>query len=297
MERIARKDAGSYLLSVATLDDDEASVTVDTSPAVEVFDGAGASVYTGTPTPATGSMSISVPYGELPELDVYRCVWTGLVGATAYSWVTFFELVGGHYFSVADLRAFDDSLSAAKYPVADVKVARRAAERRFELAARRSFVLRGARHTAIGNGTTRLLVPDSAVSRLIAATRDGTALTAEQVESILVLSWGAFDWPPVEWSQFDFSTYAYSTDVWTADKVCTVHYEHGESSPPEPVAQAVMMLAREYLVRKSLSSRATVEATEVGFFRLSVAGRDRPTGIPEVDEVIREFGRRRPKVR
>ena len=43
-------------------------------------------------------------------------------------------------------------------------------------------------------------------------------------------------------------------------------------------------------------SRATVEAPDVGFFRVSVAGPDRPTGIPEVDAVITDFGRRRPRV-
>ena len=67
-------------------------------------------------------------------------------------------------------------------------------------------------------------------------------------------------------------------------------------APAGPVAQAAMLLAREYLVRSVLSSRATVESTDVGFFRVSVAGRDRPTGIPEVDAVIERFGRSRPLV-
>jgi len=71
--------------------------------------------------------------------------------------------------------------------------------------------------------------------------------------------------------------------------------EHGYDFAPAPVATAAMILAREYVFRSALSSRATVEATDVGFFRLSVAGPGRPTGVPEVDAAVAEFGRRRPR--
>ena len=75
-----------------------------------------------------------------------------------------------------------------------------------------------------------------------------------------------------------------------------VHYLHGLAYPPEPVVTACKLLARETLMPSSLSARATVEATEVGFFRLSIAGPGHSTGIPEVDEVAREFGRNGPSI-
>ena len=120
------------------------------------------------------------------------------------------------------------------------------------------------------------------MSALVSASVAGTALTAGELAEITVREWGAFDRP--------------GGKAWTAGASCALFYRHGMPAPAGPVAQAAMLLAREYLVRSALSSRATVESTEVGSFRISVAGRDRPTGIPEVDAVIERFGRSRPLV-
>ena len=62
---------------------------------------------------------------------------------------------------------------------------------------------------------------------------------------------------------------------------------------PGPIARAAVILCREYLAATELPGRAT--ATSIGdqMFRLTVAGRDGATGLPEVDSAVEQFGRRK----
>ena len=72
-----------------------------------------------------------------------------------------------------------------------------------------------------------------------------------------------------------------------------IEYRWGCKSVPTAVAQAVYALASYYLRPDVTPSRATGEATEAGFLRFSLAGRDGATGLPEVDAIIEQFGRKR----
>jgi hypothetical protein len=54
----------------------------------------------------------------------------------------------------------------------------------------------------------------------------------------------------------------------------------------------------EALVPSALPSRALSQTTDLGEIRISVANPEagRPTGDPEIDAVILQFGRRRPTI-
>ena len=219
----------------------------------------------------------------LAALDTYRVVWSGTVAGQAVEYVRQVELCDGFLFEIADLRAFDPSFAdAARYPGWLCRAARTAAEVRFERACRQAFVPRGRRVYLRGDGTFRSTTNDNAVRRLDGAAVGPAALAPAEVDEITVREWGAFDRP--------------AGKVWGLAALVALWYEHGLDAPTPEVSQAVMLLTREYLVRSSLSSRATVEATDVGYFRVSVAGADRPTGLPEVDAVILAVGRDRPTV-
>jgi hypothetical protein len=291
MERIRQKLTGNYTLTADALDD-EGTVFEPVAPAtVEIFDGAGASVYTttttipavpadpppeGDPPAAATSFSATIPATELPLLDTYRCVWTDDDGTTVE---TLIDLCGGHLFTVADLRATDPSYAdASRYPLARIQRARLAAELRFEQAAGLAYVRRGRRLTLRGDGSSRLRVLDTEIHTVRSASIDGTAFTADQLAELTPRVWGAIDRP--------------AGLYWTDRAEITIHYEHGLDYPPEPVSQAVMTLTSEYLTRKALSSRAVTEVTDVGTFNLSVAGFRKPTGIPEVDRIVQDYGRR-----
>lgn len=280
MERIRRISAGSYSISVRAADADGVLVTPAT-PALTVLDGSGATAYTGTPAAALGLLSAYVPAADLDLLDTYSCSWSGTVAGATLEWPSTIEIAGGYLFEIADLRASDPALAdTVKYPGAACRAARTAAEERFEGAARVAFVPRGRRVTLRGDGSYRLELPDNACRRVVSVSIDGTALDAGALAELELREWGALDRP----------------SLWPAGSSIAVYYEHGEDAPPAPVREAAMLLAREYLVRSAISSRAVVEQTDVGAFRLSVAGRDRPTGIPDVDAVIEAFGRRRPRI-
>lgn len=284
MERLRLVPNGTYPVTVRTVDEDGAPVTIGGTPTVKIYDGSGTQVgTTGTPTPAAGTVSYVIPAGVLTELDTYELVFSGTVGGAPYRVVYRLELVGGFLFEVPDLRAFDAAFGdATRYPAELVRAARTAAEERFERACRQAFVPRGRRTFKVGSGTARVHVSDNALRRLVSVAVDGIELTEAEIEETIVREWGAFDRP--------------SGKVWSELAAIRLHYEHGLDAPTPEVSQAAMLLAREYLVRSNLSSRATVEATDVGFFRLSVAGPDRPTGLPEVDAVIRAVGRNRPQI-
>jgi hypothetical protein len=283
MDRIRQVTSGAYPLTVESADADGVAVTV-AGPQVKVYDGAGVQVgTTGTPTATTGQLAYTVPAGVLAALDTYRVAWSGTVAGSPWEYAQQLELCGGFLFEIADLRAFDPALAdATRYPAAVVRAARTAAEERLEQACRVAFVPRGRRVDLLGTGLPRLEVGDNAVSALTSASVAGVALTAGELSAVVVREWGAFD--------------RGGEQVWDCGATCSLFYRHGMPAPAGPVAQAAMLLTREYLVRSAISSRATVEATDVGFFRLSIAGRDRPTGLPEVDAVIERFGRGRPLI-
>ena len=212
------------------------------------------------------------------------------------TWHSYFELCGGFIYEIADFRAWDPTFSdTSKFPAAALRAARVAGEQRFERAARLAYVPRCRRWSkqvqgypmpigyGIGYdaGIKRLETHVNAVRTVRSVAINGAAMAPSDLANLDFTEWGALDQP--------------SGGYWLDRSSVAVVLEHGLDFAPAPVTTAVMMLAREYIFRTALSSRATVEATDVGFFRLSVAGPGRPTGIPEVDTAIYEFGRRRPR--
>jgi hypothetical protein len=270
MDRIRQKSSGNYTLTVPTPNDDGVLVTAAAPATVTVVDGAGASVYTGAATPSTGLLTATVAVASLPLLDTYTCTWASATG----EWTSRVEICGGFLFELADLRALESTYAdAGRYPASRLRTARTAAEMRFEEAA---GVPRCRRVTLTGDGTWRLNLPDPAVRSVRSITVAGVALTSAELAALVVREWGGVD---------------LTASVWTDQAEIVVCYEHGQDYAPAPVAQAVMILAQEYLTRKALAARATQEVTELGTFNLSVAGMRKPTGIPEVDRVAQDFGR------
>jgi len=280
MQRIRQKSSGTYGLTVGAYSGAGVAVTA-TTPALTAYDGADVKVLDAvTPTAALGSLSYAAAAASLGSLDTYALTWTGTVSTVSHEWPSTVEICGGYLYEHHELLAFDDAFTGRSQ--ADLDAARTKAEVRFEQAAGVAFVPRCQREILVGDGTTRLRLTRPALRTIRSASIDGTALTADELAALVKREWGAVD----------------RTDglVWTADAEILICYEHGEDSPPEPVSLAAILLAQEYLAKRNIASRATSESTDVGFLRLSIAGRDRPTGIPEVDEVAKEFGRHAPRV-
>ena len=280
MDSILRSTVGTVTLEVR--DADGVLIDADAAPTYAITDAAGTAVKSGTSVKrgaTTGLYDVSLSATDTAALGDYRVAWTVVVSSSTSLPVTRYDVVGGHVFSLGDLRAFDRSLtSVTNYPAATLRFARDAAVERLERAMGVALTPRGAYEVLSGNGSTRLMLPHVATTALLSVTVDGTAWTAADVT---VLPTGVLV-APEGW-------------VWAeGDANVVVKYEHGMVTTPEPVRRAAMLLATEYAVPSALPARATSQSTESGYFRLSTADRSGLTGLPEVDAVIAEFGWRRP---
>jgi len=283
LDRILKKTSGTYALACATEDDAGNTLTV-TSPGLTVVDGAGTQVFTGTPTVGSGRLTASIPVANLPRLDTYTATWTGTAAGQPVEWTTAIELAGGYLFSLAALRARDPEFADDdRWPDADLEQARIVAEDALEgpQAACVAFVPRGRRVALDGSGRSALRAPDFEIREVYAVTVDGVAWTSPQVAAI------AID---------DCRLVLPSGQTWPAGvRNVALHYAHGRDRPATPIARAALTLAREYLADATGGVPARATATTIGdqTFRLTIAGRDGVTGIPDVDAAIDQHGRKR----
>ncbi len=286
-ERLRQQATGNYTFESEYYDDDGVSHHVTAPVSLTIKNGAGATIYTGTPTLHAGHLDITLPVTTLPLLDTYSFTWTGTKAAVTVTWTDIVELVGGYLFEISDLRKADRAfLDTDKYPtdvlkqirnwVEDVIEGERAADVAFVPRARR-VVVNGSAVYDRATGAFGLYVPDYVVTRLYSASVNGSALTNTQVSAIVC----------------DDDTLWSKDTTWPAgNKNVSLHYVHGYNLVPGAITRAALLLAREYLVKSDLPSRAS--ATSIGdqIFRLTIAGRDGITGLPDVDAAIEQFGRK-----
>lgn len=298
MNRIKKRSVGTYTLTATAENEDGVVQTIAAPVTVTIKDGAGVTVVTDTPTISSGTLTYNVDAGLLTKLDVYEVVWSGTISGGAQSWTTEFELVGGYIFEIADLRKQNRAFSdLTKYPTFTLREVRTWVEETLEsyMAANVAFVPRYSRVKVSGSSPdlTRgynpllygqdyrgLTVPDFEVRDVYSCTVNGTALTDDELDAIAVDDNTLWRSAGVQWPAWPFGH----------DNI-ELHYKHGYARCPGPITRAGLILATEYLVKSDLPGRAT--ATSIGdqLFRLSIAGRDGVTGLPEVDAAIAQFGR------
>lgn len=213
------------------------------------------------------------------ELDIFTAVWSGVWGGVAESITTQVEIVGGVLFALADLRAFGDQALAdtVKYPDENLRSARERITDLFQRVCSVAFIPRFQRDILDGNSDFVLRVYQSRVSRLIAASINGVALTSGQLAEIavrpsgfLVRNSGVWDWA-------------------FAGRNVIVSYEYGWANPPPDIQFAALTLARYELVASDISDRMIAFDSDLGQVRLSVPGRNYPTGIPIVDATLARY--------
>lgn len=293
MTRVKRRTVGSYTLTATATDEEGAQQTITAPVSVTIYDGAGVEIASGTPLIAGGTLVYEVPAATLPKFDTYSLVWSGLVDAEVQEWATDVEIVGGHHFELSELRKKDRAFqNATKYPAEALKEAREWAEDKIEgpKAAQRAFVPRGRRAVLDGSGPdyaqgyaplvysndyTGLKVPDFDVRELYSVTINGVALTAEELAEISI-----------------DDNWLYRAGGWPSGSAnIRLHYAYGLDRAPRDIRRAALILAREDLVESDIPGRATATSAGDQTFRITIAGRDGVTGLPEVDAAISQWGR------
>ncbi|MEV6638102.1 hypothetical protein AB0M54_46005 [Actinoplanes sp. NPDC051470] len=203
--------------------------------------------------------------GSLP-LGVYTVRWDGGTAAVDTSW---FEVVGGHLFTVAEVRAYDADLSADRFPTSAVVRLRDYIAGEFESITGRSFVTRCRRIPVELDGSCSPL-PLVDVQATTFEDSAGQTVYAVSVEPV-----GPF-------------TLAEGEGSYTAELT------YGFRSVPDDVKRAALLRIRTLLFaeRSGIPDRATsFQPAEGGTYTLATPGvRGSETGIPDVDAVLGRYG-------
>ena len=204
---------------------------------------------------------------KLPKFDacpaIVKAAWFA-DGSEDAAFQSTFEIVPRHYFAIDRLKSYGDGTDDFSMKSdEELWAARQAATETFELNAKRTFVRRC--------GCTKVYSPWRYVE-LDDCDVDCIESPgyARLVSDCQVAVNGRFEGEP-----------------------CEIKYVYGTGHVPARVSQAVLDLDAYYLRSDVVPSRAVGEATDAGFLRFTIAGRDGATGLPEVDAIIEQFGRKR----
>lgn len=278
MDRLEAGAGGVVTLDV--YDSDGAPADMTATPTVTVTDGAGTQVSTGVAShPAAGRYEYQLTGSETGQCDVYTVTWAG--GGDTFR--TQLEVIGGWPCQLADIRAANSELvDTVRYPSGLLAAARDVAMDRMEMATRVAWSTRRTRATLGGDGTDMLVLRHP----------DGTPINAPQ--EVLAVTVDGAVWDPGECDLLPWGgLFAPDGLVWTRGRRnVRVDVLHGVPVAPPAVRDAIVELAIGAVVEygSRVPERATSVSTDLGTFRLTLPGRDGPTGIPRVDAVIDQWG-------
>jgi hypothetical protein len=262
----------------ATLQQTFSAGAADGTVTVTITRADGTSLASGNATHGAGGI---YTYALTPqaELDRLTVTWSGAWGGVTQSIVGQAEIVAGQLFSIADARAFGDQVlnDNTKYPDATIREARERITDLFQQCCSVSFVPRYARDILDGPSGTSVLLENRRPRRIISGSIDGTALTAGDITNIALYPTGQAAW--------------ITGSGWRSWKRAgiVVSYEHGYASPPADIQRAALTLCRYELVSNDISDRMIAFTNDLGTIRMSVPGRNYPTGLPLVDGTLARY--------
>ena len=231
----------------------------------------------------TGQYDLSLTAAaHLTRVDVLTVTWTATVAGRAVSETDYVAVVGGRYFTVADLRSQRGLGSTSSFPAEDLIAARDVAEGWIENYCRHAWVASYAREVFDGDSSSRVQLNHLDIIELISVSIDGT-------------SQDLTDWTVNDSGRL-LTDGAIFTIASPAGHNVEVQYKWGKQLTPPDLSRAARDLAKHILltVDSSIPDRARMMQTEWGLFHLDKASEDHPTGIPEIDAVIKRYARARP---
>jgi hypothetical protein len=267
-------------LQLSTFDSADAPAdATDVSLAITKPDGTVTTVALAglTHTPSSGIYGYSLPLTMIgPHVPI---TWAA-TGANQAADIRRLDVYGATICDPSELRArYADVASTATYPDSRVREALRGAVEQWNTLAGVSMAPFARRITRLGNGRPVMALPNARIRSVVSLKIDGITVAPSQyyvdpTTSQLTLTSGSF----------------------TVGKQVVVHYTHGLDSPPRAVVDAVMQRAIELLIPpQSGLGRMTSVANDLGYSRLSLAGRDGSTGVPDFDATAALFGVKRGK--
>lgn len=242
------------------------------------------------------SLSFDLPASATGALDVLTVTWTEAGGTVIDQRI---EVVGGHYFTIFDVRATDKVLRAenavVKYPDEDILRVRQKVAVEMERITGRSFVPRFRYDTERSPGGGR---------------SNNTALGLSQVDvrdirwvKVNGVTYAQTYWELAPGGQLYFGSgigflpeqIANGPRRGNLPILIQAGYEYGVDAPPDDLKAAMITRVRSFLLGENVTGvpdRATSMSADGNTYSLSTPGIDGAmTGIPSVDEVYSGYRR------
>lgn len=283
--RLILRDSAETL--AVTVYSGETATDADGSVTVGITNAAGTTVVAaGTSTTRTGVGEYTYTLAAQSDLAELTVTWTGTWG-TAMDFVTTSEVVGNFYCTPAELRAMDLlSGEATTFPATDLVAAIEYSTDVIDDYVGAPFVQRYQRDVLNGTDSQVIRVTQLFPETLLAASIDGTALTADEITNTALFEDGTMMRKDGVWS--------YTTP---GNKV-VIDYEHGSGvTAPSDIRWACKTLARYHLLEQVsiIPSRAVQIQSELGSITLSQpGGLNRPTPLNDVNVILNRHKHRAP---
>jgi hypothetical protein len=283
MDRVLRNTAATISVTFYN-----GSTAVEADGAVTVLakraDGTTLLSTSATNEATVGVYSVVVP--PQSTLNVLTLTWTGTFTGTQISIESTVEIVGGFYFSIAELRNYDKALeNVTRFTTDDLVKARAVVETEFEDICDRAFVPRYYRETGIevdqDNGQLWLERPE--ITAILSIKTDGTDQSGW-------ISSGYFKRD--KYSPSVLHTNNSALGVIGAIDV-TMEYEYGMGQVPVLIKEKALKRAKQFLLgqNSTIDERATTMLIpDVGSVNLATPGmRGSETGVPDIDVVLNRY--------
>lgn len=206
-------------------------------------------------------------------VDTWTVDWSGLFAGATVVQRDYVEHVGGFLFGLREV-INRQGISTDRYSMEDIAQFRIYVEQTCEQICRRAFVTRHAYEVIPGTNTTFLRTANTDLKTLRAAKIGSTVLTSPELAAVQLRPYGSL----------------VRAAIWPTGLDVTVEYEHGWTTPPEPIRQAAMIHLKSVLTepRMAVPLQATSYTTADASYRLVVPDQE-STGIPVVDGVYQKY--------
>ncbi len=264
----------------------ETATDADGSVTIGIVDAAGATVVAaGTSTTSAGSGVYTYALAAQSNLKELTATWTGTWGS-AMEFTTTSQVVGGFYTTPAEVRGLDSiSGETSTFPAADVIDAIIYAEQIIDDYVGAPFVQRYQMDTMNGTDTQVIKGTKMFPTTLLAASIDGTALSATEISNTALFTDGTM--------RRKDSIWAYTE----AGNNVVLEYEYGSSTyAPNDIRWCARTLARYHLLEQvsNLPTNAISIQSDLGQIQLSQPSMSRPTPLPDVNVILNRHRHRAP---
>jgi len=219
---------------------------------------------------ATDSGEYTYTLAPQPVLERFQLVWEGTFGAVVQRQTSYVEVVGGYYVSLADIRAEDSLSNTSLFPNEKLAQARQWFEDKVEPFCGVAFVPRYARDVLDGKGSSRLKLRHNRPRTVISAKFDGVAQTT------------------TTWDLYEDGYIIAPSPFPAGYRNVEIIYEHGFDGPDSDMREAALTAIRSRLLGDRSGIPPNISQMSVDGMTQTFRAPTRPTGIGEVDTVLRD---------